>query len=65
MKEPNWAKFDEICRDKGNLSAVSYQSIEVPSCCCCSAVDIVPFLVCAFFLSSACRSIKKIVCAIV
>ena len=24
IKEPDWAKFDEICRDKGNLSAVSY-----------------------------------------
>ena len=25
IKEPDWAKFDEISRDKGNLSAVSYQ----------------------------------------
>ena len=65
MKEPDWAKLDEICRDKGNLSAVSYQTTKVPFYCCRSIVNIVSFLVCAFFLSSACRSIKKIVCAIV
>ena len=65
MKEPDWAKFNGIYQDKGTLSAVSYQSTEVLLCCCRSAVNIISFLVYAFFLSSACRSIKKIVCAIV
>ena len=65
MKEPDWAKFDELCQDKGNLSAVSYQITKVLFCCCRSTVDIVSFPVCPFFLSSACRSIRKIACAIV
>ena len=65
MKEPDWAKFDEFCQDKGNLSAVSYQTTKVLFGCCCSAANILSFLVCAFCLLSACRSIRKIVCAIV
>ena len=58
MKEPSWAKFDEICRERGSFSAVSCQSAKVPLFCCRSAIDIASFFLCVRF-SSFCLQINQ------